>query len=67
MNFIPLTNKCIETLGLVFPVHAQEIDRDTSKHDGQANATHHRLRVQREDQQEGPEQQVDDRPHQTDL
>lgn len=67
MNFIPLTNKCIKTLGFVFPVHAQEIDRDTSKHDGQANATHHRLRVQREDQQEGPEQQVDDRPHQTDL
>lgn len=50
-----LTNEDIEALRLVVPVDSQEVDGDTGQHDGQADATHHGLRVQREDEQEGPE------------
>ena len=62
-----LTNEVIETLGLVLPVNTQEIDGHSCQHDGQASATHHRLRQQAKDQQEGPEQQVDDGEQQVDL
>lgn len=61
------TNEGVEALGLVVPVDPQEVDRDSSQHDSHAEATHHRLRVQREDEQEGPEQQVDHWPHQAHL
>lgn len=62
-----LTDEVIETLGLVLPVNTQEIDGYSCQHDSQANATHHGLRPQAEDQQEGPEQQVDDGEQQVDL
>lgn len=61
------TNEGVETLRLVVPVDSQEIDWDTSQHDGQADATHHRLRVKGEDEQEGPEDEVNDGPNQADL
>lgn len=51
----------------MLPVNTQEIDRHPCQHDGQAGATHHGLRPQAEDQQEGPEQQVDDGEQQADL
>lgn len=60
-------NKGVEALGLVVPVDSQEIDGDASQHDGEADATHHRLRVEGEDEQEGPEDEVNDRPYQADL
>lgn len=62
-----LTNKAVKALGLVVPVDSQEIDRDTSQHDGEADAAHHGLRVKREDEQEGPEDEVNDRPYEADL
>lgn len=62
-----LTNTCIKALWLVLPVDSQEIHRDACHHDGQTNTTDHRLRVERKDQQEGPEQQVDHRPNQVHL
>lgn len=61
------TNKGVEALWLVVPVHAQEVDRDASEHDGQPDTTDYGLRVQGEDKQEGPEEQVDNWPNQTDL
>lgn len=61
------TNKGVEALWLIVPVDSQEIDRDAGQHDGQASATHHGLRVKREDEQEGPEDEVNDRPYQADL
>lgn len=51
----------------MLPVDTQEIDGYACQHDGQADATHHRLRPQAEDQQEGPEQQVDEGEQQADL
>lgn len=66
-NFQQLTNELIETPGLVLPVNSQEIDGHSCQHDSQAGATHHGLRPQAEDQQEGPEQQVDDGEQQVDL
>jgi len=62
-----LTDDGVEALGLVVPVDAQEVDGHAGQHDGQADAAHHGLRVQGEDEQEGPEQQVDDGPDQADL
>lgn len=62
-----LTHKCVEALRLVVPVDTQEVDGHTSQHYGQADATNHRLRVQRENKQKSPEQQIDHRPHQADL
>ena len=62
-----LTEASVEPLGLVLPVDAQVVDGHARQHDQQADATHQGLRVEREDQQEAPEQQVDDRPHQADL
>lgn len=61
------TDEGVEALWLVVPVDAQEVDGHAGEHDGQANATHHGLRPEGEDEQEGPEQQVDDGPHQADL
>lgn len=52
---------------LIIPIDSQEIDGDSSQHDGQADAAHHRLRVQREDEQESPEDKVNDRPYKADL
>lgn len=40
---------------LVVPVDSQEIDGDTGEHDGEADAAHHRLRVEGEDEEERPE------------
>lgn len=51
----------------MLPVNTQEIDGHACQHDGQASATHHGLRPQAKDQQEGPEQQVDDGEQQVDL
>lgn len=62
-----LTNEGVEALWLIFPVDSQIIDGDASQHDGQADATHHGLRVKGEDEQEGPEEEVNDRPNQADL
>lgn len=62
-----LTHGCIATLWLVFPVYSQEIYWDTRHHDDQSNNADHRLRVEGEDQQESPEQQVDHRPDQVHL
>ena len=62
-----LTKASVEPLGLVLPVDTQVVDWDARQHDQQPDATHQGLRVEREDQQEAPEQQVDDRPHQADL
>ena len=62
-----LTEASVEPLGLVLPVDAQVVDGDARQHDQQADATHQGLRVEGEDQQEAPEQQVDDGPRQTDL
>ena len=62
-----LTNEGVEALWLVVPVDSQEIDGDASQHDGQADATHHGLGVEGEDEQEGPEEEVNDRPYQADL
>ena len=61
------TYECVNALGLVVPVNTQEVNRDASKHYGQANSTHNGLRVQTEKQEEGPEEQVNDGPHQADL
>lgn len=55
-----LTNEIIDTFGLFFPVHSQEVDRHTSEHDNQTHSTHYRLWVKTEPQQKGPEQQVAD-------
>lgn len=54
-------------MGLIFPVDSQEVDGDASQHDGQADAANHRLRVKGEDEQEGPEDEVNDGPDQADL
>lgn len=62
-----LTHACITTLWLVFPVYSQEIYRDTRHHDGQTNTADRRLRVEGEDQEESPKQQVDHRPEQVHL
>lgn len=62
-----LTDEGVKAMGLIFPVDSQEVDGDTSQHDGQANAAHHRLRVKGEDEQEGPEDEVNDGPDQADL
>lgn len=62
-----LTNEGVEAVRLVVPVDSQEIDGDPSQHDGQANAAHHRFRVQREDEQESPEDEVNNRPEEADL
>lgn len=62
-----LTNEGVKALWFIVPVDSQEVDRDTSQHDGQADATHHRLRVQGEDEQEGPEEEVNYWPYETDL
>lgn len=62
-----LTNKSVKALRLVVPVDSQEIDGDASEHDGQADAAHHGLRVKGEDEQEGPEDEVNDRPYEADL
>ena len=62
-----LTEASVEPLGLVLPVDAQVVDGHARQHDQQADATHQGLGVEREDQQEAPEQQADDRPHQADL
>lgn len=62
-----LTNGSITTLWLVFPVDSQEIYRDTCHHDSQAGTTDQWLGVERKDQQEGPEQQVDDWPYKAHL
>lgn len=62
-----LTNEGVEALWLIVPVDSQEIDGHAGQHDGQANATHHRLGVEGEDEQEGPEEEVNDRPYQADL
>lgn len=51
----------------MLPVDTQEIDRYSRQHDSQANAAHHWLRPQAEDQQEGPEQQIYDGKQQIDL
>lgn len=61
------TNKSVKALWLVVPVDSQEIDGDTGEHDGEADAAHHGLRVEGEDEQEGPEQEVNYRPYQADL
>lgn len=61
------TDEGIKALGLVVPVDSQEVDGHASQHDGQASATHHGLRVEGEDEQEGPEQEVNDWPDQADL
>lgn len=62
-----LTDEGIKALWLVFPVDSQEIDGDASQHDGQADAANNRLGVKGEDEQEGPEDEVNDRPNQADL
>lgn len=62
-----LTNKFVDALRLVVPVNSQEIDGDAGKHDGEANTTNDGLGVKREDEQEGPEDQVNDGPNQADL
>ncbi len=62
-----LTDSNIKTPWLVFPVHPQEVHRDACQHDGQTDTADHGLRVEREDQQEGPEQQVDHWPYQAHL
>lgn len=62
-----LTNKCVEALWLVVPVDSQEVDGDTGQHDGQPDAAHHGLRVQGEDEQEGPEDQVNHGPDKANL
>lgn len=62
-----LTNECVEALWLVVPVDSQEVDGDTGQHDGQADATHHGLRVQGEDEQEGPEDEVNHGPDKANL
>lgn len=62
-----LVNEGVEALWLVVPVDSQEVDGDAGQHDGQADATHHGFRVQGEDEQEGPEDEVNDRPYETDL
>lgn len=61
------TDEGVKALRLVVPVDSQEVDRDAGEHDGQAGATHNGLRVQGEDEQEGPEHEVNDRPYQADL
>lgn len=62
-----LTDEGVKALWLVFPVDSQEIDGDASQHDGQAGATDKGLGVKGEDEQEGPEDEVNDRPNQADL
>lgn len=62
-----LTDEGVKAMGLIFPVDSQEVDGDASQHDGQADAAHHRLRVKGEDEQEGPEDEVNDGPDQADL
>lgn len=61
------TNKSVKALWLVVPVYSQEIDWDTGEHDGEADAAHQGLRVEGEDEQEGPEEEVNYRPYQADL
>lgn len=62
-NISPLTNEGVEALRLVVPVDSQEVDGDAGQHDGQADAAHHGFRVEGEDEQEGPEDEVNDRPY----
>lgn len=62
-----LTDEGVKALWLVFPVDTQEIDGDAGQHDGQADAADNGLGVKGEDEQEGPEDEVNDRPNQTDL
>lgn len=62
-----LINEGVKALWLIVPVDSQEIDGDACEHDGQADAAHHGLRVKGEDEQEGPEDEVNDRPYQADL
>lgn len=62
-----LTNECIEALRLIVPVDPQEVDGDASQHDGQADPAHHGLGVQGEDEQEGPEDEVNHRPDKANL
>lgn len=62
-----LTDEGVKALWLVFPVDSQEIDGDTGQHDGQADAADNGLGVKGEDEQEGPEDEVNDRPNQADL
>jgi len=64
---IALTNSNIQTLWLVFPIDSQEIYGDTGQHDSQTSTADDRLRVEGEDQQEGPDQQVEHRPYQVHL
>lgn len=64
---ISLTNEGIKALRFVLQVDPQEVDRNSSEHDGEPNAAHDGLRVQGEDEQEGPEDEVNDRPYQADL
>lgn len=51
----------------MLPINTEEIDGHSCQHDGQADATHHGLRPQAENEQKGPEQQVDDGEQQVDL
>lgn len=62
-----LTNEDIKALWLVVPVDSQEVDGDAGQHDGQADATHHGLGVQGEDEQEGPEKEVNHGPDKANL
>lgn len=62
-----LTNEDIEALRLVVPVDSQEVDGDAGQHDGQADATHYGLGVQRKDEQEGPEDEVNHGPDKANL
>lgn len=62
-----LTDGYITAGWLVLPVDSQEIHRDARHHDGQTDTTDQRLRVEGEDQEEGPKQHVDHRPGQVHL
>lgn len=63
----PPTNEAVDTLWFFLPVHTQEVDGYTSKHDDQAHATNHWLRVETEAQQQSPEHQVAHRHQQVHL
>lgn len=62
-----LTNEDIKALRLVVPVDSQEVDGDAGQHDGQADAAHHGLGVQGEDEQESPEDEVNHGPDKANL
>lgn len=57
----------MKALWFVVPVDPQEIDGNSSKHDCKSDAAHYGLRVQGEDEQEGPEDEVNNWPYQADL